>query len=378
MTYRAVVLSLFALLGATTPAVADERADRAQAAVEAFGKNARSFTAFKCKYIMAHGTAASLDDIKAGRYSVVEVVELATAVDGSKLRSSRQPLELPEGERGDAARAISRRRETCLRTGADTLVYDHAGAATLYRPDDNLAVGFNPLGMGLFDARLRDVPDGLGGAPRYRVFGGDVPSTDGRPAVGVRLVPGEPGAQVPVWRIALDPARGHLPCRVVCSMTRPDTGEQAVLCEVWLLDTRDCGRGRFFPTRFLFISYPHGNDPRFRVSEYKVTDLAVDCTLTREDLSVDLSTGTSVILSHPEGRSSVILAQNTSLHADDLTELVVGLEAQLPRKLDRARLRELAGRFGPWAAALVGGLVAIVLAQLWLVRRRRPQVRLHG
>ncbi len=350
---------------------ADDPEAEARAALAAYGKNIRSFPAYKCRYTVTHGTAASIEDVRAGRYDVTAVWEHVTAVDGSNFRSSRQAKKLPEADgRGNMWKSL-RSPESCLRTGEDTLIYDHAGTATLHKPDHHITVGFNPLDMGLFDSRLDDAPDALGAIPKCHIFSDDVRPIDGRPSVGVQLVNSELGTRALIWRLALDPSRGHLPCRGVLAAAHANGDEQATGHEFWLLDAKDCGRGRFFPTRFVWVSSPREKGGgQFRVTEYAAAELIVDRVPTREDLSIELPAGTTLALSHPDGRPSFTLQRDTAIHPDDLAGLVADLEARLPPQSRTGLVARLA-RWWPWLAAGVGGAVAVLLVQLLLTRRRR-------
>jgi hypothetical protein len=374
-----MILSLFGLLSATTAAIADDRADRVRAAVEAFGRNIRGFSKFKCKYTVTHGTAASLDDLKAGRYVVTHVCEHVTVADGPRLLARVAPKKVDggDGEKG-RAEVSPCRPATWLSTGSEGMVHQFGNLVDVWKPDGRWPGGLNPLALGLSEAHLQETPDALVNRPEgCQLTTDDLPAIDGRPTVGVRFVV-KIGPSSQTVRMALDPARGHLPCRTVVSETSTGGSRPASSTwEFWLLDAKDCGRGRFFPIRYVFFSHHAGQERGYRLFDLVVTELDPDHTPTREDLSVDLPAGTGLYLHRqPEG-ASLTLDRNTTIHVDDLPAVISDLESRLPRRLDRPRLRELAGRFWPWAA-LVGGLGVILLAQLWLVRRRRRQVRLHG
>jgi hypothetical protein len=263
--------------------------------------------------------------------------------------------------------------ETYLTDGTTDFLYEHGSYACVYKSDWPHSSGETPLTLAMFDLRRRWAPDTLLANPAEFTFApDDLQASDGRPTVAARFA-GKVETSPVTWRFAFDPARGHLPARMAASdrISPPS--------EVWLLEARDCGRGRFFPTKYISFSHPREPAEPFDVRLYVVTELDPDYTPTREDLTVALPAGTQVSLQLQQ--TSVwprSFGLPTTVHADDLPAVVAGLETQQPRRLDRTRIRELAGRFWPWAAALAGGLGAILLAQLWLVRRRRAQVRLHG
>ncbi|HVK19139.1 MAG TPA: hypothetical protein VM533_19560 [Fimbriiglobus sp.] len=373
MTRHAVALSAVALLLATATAVADERADRARATVEAFGRNIRSFERYRCRFAICHGTAATLDDLKADRYDLFSMGAHLTVADGPRLkyhRFGRTPI-----FRGTKMAYESLvERFTYLTDGTTDFHYEYGGYAAVYAAGwPNSPGEATPLTLGMYDLRRRLAPDTLLANPAEFTFApDDLPATDGRPTVAARFA-GKVETIALTWRFAFDPARGHLPVRMVAS---DGISPQS---EVWLLEARDCGGGRFFPTKYVSFHHPRTSDRPLDMRLYVVTELDPDYTPTREDLTVTLPAGTQVSLQLQQ--SSVwprSFGLPTTLHADDLSAVTANLEAQAPRRLDRSRLRELAGRFWPWGAALAGGLGVIVLAQLWLVGRRRRQPRLHG
>lgn len=372
MACRAAALSAFALLLATAPAVADDPAGPARSAVEAFGRNIRSFERYRCRFAICHGTAATLDDLKAGRYGLTAMGAHLTVADGPRLKYHRYG----KNERGGTKfpDEVLTEQETWLTDGTWDLWYNRVGTVNVYPPDRAMFPGeATPLTMGLFDLRRRRAPEAMLADPAgFQLVPDDLAATDGRPTVGVRFT-GKPGRAAATWRYAFDPARGHLPARAIMS----DDGD-APYHEVWLLEAADCGNGRYFPTKFISFNYPRGEEKMFTVRLYAVTELDPDHTPTRDDLSVNLPAGTAVGMSRDQHIGWIFLQRNTTVHVDGLPAVAADLDSRLPRKLDRTRLRELAGRFWPWAAALVGGLGAIFLAQLWLIRRRRLQPRLHG
>lgn len=86
---------------------------------------------------------------------------------------------------------------------------------------------------------------------------------DGMSLVGMRYRLIEPDTTYEFW---FDPLRGCLPVRATMTMSENQ------LKRMYILDARDCGGGRWYPTRVLLV-FDHIGDPSVTLSEMLVLEL---------------------------------------------------------------------------------------------------------
>ena len=130
--------------------------------------------------------------------------------------------------------------------------------------------------------------------------------------------------------VDFDPARGHLPYRTQ-RLTRPDGSKGPLQSEVesWVLDAKDCGRGRFYPTRVVTFS-PDRGGPAVHAWETVVRSVDADFKPAADTFDYKPADRTGVIYFRPKFNPSLTLPAGATLRPDDLPGLVKQLKAKLP------------------------------------------------
>ena len=341
MTRReAMAAGLLLAGGRAALGAADDPTAAARAAVAAYGKNLRAFPHLRCVFHVRRGSAPAADEAKAGRITVEMEDDFTYSADGPRVRFDTHGTPVQEGLRGKQGRPLGGNlnavqidffaESVYLTNGAEELVHDTGMTANLFSPDLPASPDpAHPLATGVFDWHLRRTPDRMAALPDGYNFVGEGPQTlDGRPTVRARFfsVVGDAA-----WVVDFDPARGHLPYRSqVLDRSDDGKGPLRVTNEAWVLDAKDCGKGRFFPTRVVdYWPYKH-DEPMVDVRETVVKELDADFKPTPATFVHRPPDHTGVIYSRSKVCPSISLAAGEAIRAEDLPDLVKRLKAKLP------------------------------------------------
>ena len=364
----------------------DDRTSAGRAATIGYGANLRSFTQYNCKVTLKQGTATSVAAAKSGTYSVNTACDATLIVDGNNMRIESHGLPFDEGMKkvrpkktgkvGLSTVAITFcLKETFLSNGTEDLAYTAGGnlAINIFKPDlPGTPSECQPLATGLFDTRLRNTPDRMITTPDAYLFVGEGFHTlEGRATVRVKFV--DKRSPV-VWQIDYDVARGYLPIRIARWVEPTKDGEpRRNVHEVWVTEVKDCGKGRFFPTRHVLCYVPDAPGSKVSVSELVVRSVDPDYEPTVEDFTFTLPAGLPVIFFRSNQAPKFTPRQDETITPADLPKLFEMVELKQRDPLADTALPRERTRWWLWIGfgLLTVGASALVLRRV--LRRRASE-----
>jgi hypothetical protein len=132
----------------------------------------------------------------------------------------------------------------------------------------------------------------------------------------------------------LDPSRGYLPIYISARYKNSKVINGNPNAQALLTATRDCGEGRWFPDRYLYIRTPAQTGEEYSVLEMRVTELDVTTKPTAADLSVKLPAGTEICsMKYVNPLHRFRLKQDETVSPDQISGLFEMLERASPDSL---------------------------------------------
>lgn len=330
----------------TLPAADDDPTAVARAAVREYGKNLRAFSRYQCQFTSRSGSAASAADARAGKIEADIGGDSTLAVDGRRVRLDNHGMPPSKGLAGKKGEPIP--GTNLGRVAADFFeedVYLTNGREELHGNDLGLNVYTpdlpaspqppHPLTTGQFDFRLGRTPDRMAEKPdEFDIRGEGRQTLDDRATVRVRFEArgGELAGQY-AYVVDFDPARGHLPYRTQVLYRLGGANKPLrVVYEAWVPEAKDCGKGRFFPTRVVSVSVPEGDKPGVSVWETAVRSIDPDFTPARDTFEYRPPVkGGHVVYSRGQVYASVGIGPDEVFTPESLPGVVERLRAKLPK-----------------------------------------------
>ncbi|MBX9584199.1 MAG: hypothetical protein K2X87_28200 [Gemmataceae bacterium] len=347
MLTRREALAAGAALATGPPALgsADDPTAAARAAIGEYAKNLRAFARYQCKFTTRRGTADSAADAKAGKINARIVGDSTFTADGQRVRLDNHGIPLSKGLAGKKSEPIPGtnlgrtyidffEENVYLSNGREELLGNDI-AANVYTPDLPASPQpLHPLTIWQFDFRLEQAPDRMAEQPdEYDLRGEGRQTVDGRATVRVRFEAKSKDGPWMAWVVDFDPARGHLPYRV--QMLAPPfkaKGPLRVVGEAWVLEAKDCGKGRFFPTRVVHVSPSFGGETTVDAWETVVRSIDPDFKPTPETFEYRPPAGTGVIYLRAGASPSIGLAPGEVITPESLPDLVKRQRPIRPKK----------------------------------------------
>ncbi|MBX9583681.1 MAG: hypothetical protein K2X87_25545 [Gemmataceae bacterium] len=371
-----LALGVFLTRVCRLPGSDDNSSVEARAATLGYGANLRAFDHLRCEFTSRQGTAASAEDAKTGRMAVDRACDSVLFIDGSNIRLDNRGVSVQEGHKNRKGEPLAGTglvrlaRDFCVQStylwnGVEEMVHDAGMAINVYTPDLPASpAANNPLATGVFDWRLQMTPDRMAGLPgQFDLIGEGVQTLDGRPTVRARFIT---RSGQTAWVVDYDPARGYLPYRVQ-RLSRPEGTNVPLQLEVesWVTEAKDCGKGRFFPTRVVTVSPVGDGTSTVLFWETLVKSVDPDFKPTPETFAYRPSAGTPVIYFRSGLSPGFELDRSEAIRPSDLPSLVERAKLRLPNVTGEVVRRP---RWWLWAGGGLGS-VALLLLGLLIVRR---------
>ncbi len=343
---------------------------------DAYQANLDSFDRITCRYTITAGYAKTTEDALAGKF-ILEKCEVGKAIwlkrgSNSVVRLEEDPrtkqrldnpkLEQFPGHPGLLIGPGSYFQTTrFLTNGKQSLTYEpRMRSASLAqnleeRPFDETP--FRALWYGTTSETLpglaRDVMQGK------RTAAITNETINGRQLVQLRFADSEGSENI----IGVDPERGFLPIRRRFLANKEEWGQADVF------EVRDCGNGRWFPMRSLFIQTKHDPPGIVGIYECKVTELDTETLPAESDISIELPAGT-MVLNHDKFKERFETRRVERIHPDDL-EHIMKMAAEAPTNpvMDTAIEPPHRKRWMWWVAGGVGAVLLLLIVALVLRRR---------
>jgi hypothetical protein len=361
-----------------------DAAKKALGAIAGYRTNRESFTAFSCRFKWAYGTARSIEAARRGELDDKLEHDGLWLVDGQRVRYDLVCTSVNLGDGFNRAANNAR--------GAKGAVVQTRGVEHFYlkndrirarqskiiktinlfpveMPDDGIDV--TPFSLGVMGgneilnpaALLQDVVDG-------RVSGQftDAIEEHGRPLAAIAA---EGKGERARWDYRLDPGRGYLPMHFWKS--DPNTGK--TYYEAFVLEAKDCGSSRWFPTRAIVVMGDRDAPWPKRVREMHVTELKLEPPDSK-DFFLDLSSGTRVVDSRL--KNVFTMPDDTRVYESQLESLV---ERAAEHRAAREQARQvgiamtLSGRWPLRRLLLINGIVIALLAAAVIWRKYKMPTR---
>lgn len=374
-------LALAAAVGAI-PSVAVAQVDDRVAKVAALAcqDNLDAFVHYKCRFTLTLAQAESAAKARAGGLKNVRHYEHMMVVDGGKEKietlaaaEERKP-ESVFGMKGEhklsGASKLSYKEVDWvplgyLRNGDDVLSYTSMlQVASLFTKETSVNLpDALPLSMNVMGVRRQYAPWPILQRCEDRKFAltkAVDSAIDGRPVI--ELLFSHSGK--PFTRFFLDPQQGYLPKEVVYYTAHEGV---KVLNHVYLLEAKDCGKGRWFPTHVLSILAEYHNPVLVR--DIRVTELETDKHPTDGDFALAIPAGTQIRHAKAGEPGLFNLKQDEKVTPDDIPRLFAMLEEKPKQPLMDTAIPKK----GWPATSIYYGIGAVVslLVCFVLWRRRR-------
>jgi hypothetical protein len=195
-----------------------------------------------------------------------------------------------------------------------------------------------------------------------------ITEADGKPDSAIVLGTGNKEEKFESTKHTIDRARGFLISRI--QRFDQKTGKQKA--ETLLLQTGDCGDGRLFPTRWVYVDFNPTTKGTFFTREMKVQHFDATNRPKTSDFTFTAPAGTKIIfVDDPTYRSFFRFRQSETIAPDDLARLKEMCEkAKTNRQMDTAIKPEKQSTVWWWLVGVVGLLVVIVVGRRFLAGKQ--------
>jgi hypothetical protein len=356
---------------------------------EGYRTNRESFSAFSCRFKWTYGTARSIEAARHGQLEDKLEHDGLWLVDGQRVRHElvctslnlneafSQAAKSAQGAHGavvaqsrglqhfylknDRVRAHQSKIMRCINLVPVDL-------------EDGIGVRITPFSLGVMGEDERFSPAAL----LTGVVHGDVTGhfnglveDNGTPLVSLTVENASEKARVDY---RFDPERGYLPVHLWKS--DPTTGK--CYDETFILEARNCGSARWFPTRAIVVEDKDAPWPK-SVRELRVTDLTLGPQGGKE-FFLDATAGTRVLIAH-SAISAFKVQQDVRINESQLESLVQrAAEHRAAREQSRKAeaFSSTAPISGGWPirrVLFINGIVVTSLVAVFIWRKYKMRIR---